>query len=60
VAWADKIFVMETTHRSKLQKRFKNYLKGKRIICLGVPDEYNFMDPELVKILKQKVPQFLS
>ena len=59
IEWADKIFVMENTHREKIQKRFRNSLNGKKIICLGIPDNYSFMDPELIAILKKKVPQFL-
>ena len=59
VEWADKIFVMENMHREKLQKRFRSSLKGKKIICLGIPDNFSYMDPELVAILKKKLPQFL-
>jgi len=51
VEWADKIFVMENMHREKLQKRFRSSLKGKKIICLGIPDNFSYMDPELVAIL---------
>jgi predicted protein tyrosine phosphatase len=58
--WADIIFVMERSHENKISKRFQRYLKGKRIICLNVPDEFEFMDPTLVSILKAKVPRFLS
>jgi predicted protein tyrosine phosphatase len=25
------------------------------VICLDIPDEYQFMDPELVRILERKV-----
>ncbi len=60
IEWADKIFVMEATHRTKLQKRFKKNLNDKGIICLGIPDEYDFMSSELIELLKKKVPQFLS
>ncbi|QTC90624.1 low molecular weight protein tyrosine phosphatase family protein [Brevundimonas goettingensis] len=59
VEWADVIFVMEKAHRSKLQKRFKASLKRARVICLGIPDDYEFMDPNLVRLLKARVPQFL-
>ncbi len=58
IEWADKIFVMENTHREKLQKRFRSSLKGKKIICLDIPDNFSYMDPELVAILKKKLPQF--
>ena len=60
VEWADKIFVMENMHRTKLQQRFRSALNGKNIICLGIPDNFSYMDPELIAILKKKVPPFLA
>ncbi|WP_334189082.1 low molecular weight protein tyrosine phosphatase family protein [Noviherbaspirillum sp.] len=60
IDWADKIFVMENLHREKLQKRFKKSINGKKIVCLGIPDNYGYMDEELVSILKRKVLQFLT
>lgn len=59
VEWADIIFVMEKAHRNKLQKKFKRHLKAARVICLDIPDEYEFMDPELIRILERKVTPFL-
>lgn len=58
VAWADVIFVMERAHRNKLQKRFKTHLKA-RVICLDIPDEYEFMDEGLIRLLKAKVSRHL-
>jgi predicted protein tyrosine phosphatase len=60
VAWAQIIFVMEKTHRSKLKASFGPQLNGQRVICLDIPDRFKFMDPDLVRILKQKVPKFLG
>lgn len=57
--WADIIFVMENAHRSKLSAKFKPHLGGKRVICLEIPDEFEFMDPSLVKLLKAIVPRHL-
>jgi len=59
VRWANIIFVMEKAHRNKLQKRFKTDLKDARVICLDIPDEYEFMDEGLVRLLKAKVGRFL-
>jgi predicted protein tyrosine phosphatase len=59
VEWADVIFVMETTHRAKLQQQFKRHLKRARVICLDIPDNYTFMDPALVALLEARVPKFL-
>lgn len=59
VEWADLIFVMERDHKTKLSRDFKQYLGGKRIVCLNIPDNYKFMDPSLVRLLHSKVSGFL-
>ncbi len=59
VLWADVIFVMEKAHRNKLSKRFKQQLDGKRVICLNIPDDYEFLSPALVKLLQVVVPKHL-
>lgn len=59
VEWADLIFVMERAHKAKLSSGFKNQLKDKRVICLGIPDNYRYMDPALVQLLRSKVQRFL-
>ena len=53
--WADIIFVMERAHRAKLQRRFSRHLKSARVVCLDIPDDYAFMQPELVALLEKKV-----
>ena len=58
VEWADLIFVMEKRHRAALQRRFRRYLGRARVVCLDISDDYAFMDPALVAILKQRVPRF--
>lgn len=59
VRWADIIFVMEKAHRSKLQKRYRADMKNARLICLEIPDEYEFMEDSLILLLKTKVPRHL-
>lgn len=59
VRWADLIFVMEKVHRTKLQKRFRADLKSARVICLDIPDNYDFMNETLVRLLKAKVTPLL-
>ena len=59
VAWADMIVVMEKTHRTKVQKRFRASLLGARIICLDIPDDYAFMDPDLIALLEAKMARHL-
>ena len=59
VQWADLIFVMEDHHRAKLSSRYAAHLRGKKVVCLGIPDSYGYMDPELVKVLREKVTPYL-
>lgn len=59
IEWADIVFVMEKAHRTKLTQRFGKTLKGKRLVCLDIPDEYEFMQPELVRRLEAKAGPFL-
>jgi predicted protein tyrosine phosphatase len=55
IEWADVIVVMEKHHRNKLQKRFSSALKSKRLVVLDIPDDYEFMDPGLIKLLNSKM-----
>lgn len=59
VEWADLIFVMERRHRTKLQRQFRDHLKKARVVCLDIPDDYAFMDPDLVRILEARVSPLL-
>lgn len=59
VRWADVIVVMEKTHRTKLRRRFREGLNGKRVICLDIPDEYEFMEPALVRLLETRMARHL-
>jgi len=60
IQWADTIFVMEQSHKKKLNSKFSTHLKGKNIVVLGIPDDYEYMQPELIDILEKKLPQFLK
>ena len=60
IAWADKIFVMEQKHKSRLQAQFPRALQYKEMIVLDIPDDYRYMDEELIEILKESVVPYLS
>lgn len=59
VEWADFIFVMERQHRAKLQRKHKVALRDKRVVVLDIPDEYDFMDPALVRLLRARMSRWL-
>ena len=60
VEWADVIFVMEKRHRNKIHTMFKDLYDQKRIVCLHILDEYEFMQPELIELLEQRVTPYLE
>lgn len=57
IEWADTIFVMEESHRTKLNRQYGPWLRGKRIVCLGIRDDYEYMAPELIGLLLDRVPR---
>jgi len=59
VRWADLIIVMEKTHRNRLNRKFKEVLKGKRIAVLNIPDNYDYMEPALVSLLKARCANYI-
>jgi len=59
LAWAEIVSVMEKAHRNRLSAKFRRHLTGKRIVCLAIPDDYDYMQPELVRLLEKKVGPFL-
>jgi predicted protein tyrosine phosphatase len=59
VDWADLILVMEKSHRTRLTKRFGKHLSGKRVVVLDIPDNYDYMDPALVELIKRRCAHFI-
>jgi predicted protein tyrosine phosphatase len=60
VGWADHIFVMERKHRDILRQRFPEAIVDRLIHCLDIPDEYVFMDPDLIASLQSAVSQYIK
>lgn len=55
IGWADIIFVMEKSHLDRIRLKFPEALQGKRVITLRIPDDYEFMQPELLHELRAKL-----
>ena len=52
--WADAIVVMEKHHRNVIRARFPQLYDRKPVVCLYIEDIYDFMQPELIAILREK------
>ena len=60
ISWADLIFVMEKNHKQRIKELYDASLNNIEIIVLDIADDYQFMDPELIEILKQSVSPYLE
>ncbi|MCB1681119.1 MAG: phosphotyrosine protein phosphatase [Rhodospirillales bacterium] len=60
IEWADVIFCMEQTHKARVKKLFQPLLKNKRLIILDIPDDYDYMQEELIRLLKASVGPSLN
>ena len=60
IGWADLIFVMEKKHRQRIQEKFGDLLIYKPIFVLNIPDDYQFMDEELIGILTNRVGEIIE
>lgn len=60
IGWADLIFVMEKSHLNRLRERFPYSLEGKTVITLHIPDEYEFMEEDLLDELRTKLSPYLT
>lgn len=58
--WADLIFVMEPKHLRRLREKFPQECSEKPVICLRIPDEYQYMQPELIDLLEAGVAPHLA
>lgn len=60
ILWAKYIFVMERKHFAIIMERFPHEILGKRMICLDIPDQYQYMDEELIEILLMEMKSHLK
>ncbi|HAV61026.1 MAG TPA: protein tyrosine phosphatase [Verrucomicrobiales bacterium] len=60
LAWADLVLVMERSHRSRIIEQFRDADSLPPIESLDIPDDYQFMDPELVELIRGAVEPLLA
>ena len=60
IGWADLIFCMEKSHLNRLRRKFPEALRDKQVICLHIPDEFEFMQTELVDELRARLAAYVT
>jgi len=57
--WADLVLVMEHEHKQQLREQFPDLFHDLRVEVLDIPDDYAFMDPELMALIRERVEPLL-
>ena len=62
VSWADIVICAENWHADQLDSQFGNIVAESKIplIALNIPDEFSFADPELEKIIRQRLANLVD
>jgi predicted protein tyrosine phosphatase len=60
LGWADLIFVMERKHADYLRAKFPEAIESKPVHCLRIPDDFEFMDEDLITMLKSSLSEYLT
>lgn len=60
IEWADVVIAMEREHQGRINRKFRAQLRGKPLIVLGIPDDYDYMQPELVELLKARLRRWIG
>lgn len=53
IEWADVVYVMEQKHKKEIEKHIGDKHRNK-IKVLGIPDDYEYYQKELIEILNNK------
>lgn len=59
IKWADIIIVMEQKHKNRIISKFTRLLENKKIHILDIPDEYKYMDPELIALIEVSMEPYV-
>jgi len=58
--WAELIFIMDGDQSRDLARMFPAPPALERLVCLEIPDRYDFLDPELVSLLHARTAAHLA
>ena len=59
IGWADIIFCMEKKHLRRIRDKYPDIVSDKKIVCLNITDDYEYMDEDLQEILESTVSEYI-
>ncbi|HEX8464759.1 MAG TPA: hypothetical protein VF627_09110 [Abditibacterium sp.] len=60
LGWADVVFWMEKSHLNRARERFGEEIDEKENVVLGIPDDFEFMQIELIEELRARLEDFVD
>ncbi len=60
INWAERIFVMEKRHLAIIHRKYDEQIEGKSSVVLNINDDYQYMDSELIELLKSRLSEHLK
>jgi predicted protein tyrosine phosphatase len=60
LGWAEVVFVMEKRHADRLRAKFADELRGRMVVNLRIPDNYQFQDAALVAVLRERLHAYFG
>ncbi len=59
LGWADIIFCMEKKHVRRIREKYPDIAADKKLVCLNIDDDYEYMDEELQELLRSAVSEYI-
>lgn len=59
IEWSDAIMVMEDNHKNRISGQYR-HLELPPIFVLHIEDEFEYMDEELIQLLKERIPSTIK
>ena len=57
LGWADVVVVMEKRHKERLRQKYPEALAEKPCVCLFIPDDYEYLEEELIRVLRERMEE---
>lgn len=58
--WADAVFIMDPEQQRALAGMFPGHPALDRLICLDISDDFTFLEPDLIKLLEERLGPHLQ
>ena len=51
---------MEKKHLRRIKEKYSDIIANKKLVCLYINDDYEYMDEELIELLNSSVEEYIK